>query len=398
MSRYTVNFDKTKYSFWGIAAALVTALTIFSQMPAVVSRGMSSSISRAIWIGFFSLILLIKRDSLKIRRVTIAFVTVGCYILFVLIASLLSPSGGYRTSLFNSVLLSFFILMVGLLIGKDITEQDMYLCGRVYVLATVLLAIVLYFDVYRGYNISNVVYAYSAKNSAGVILFTGALIAFVYGWERGKRFVNLINFLIIAFLVYMVLIMKVRAMIVCIPVVALCAVLRAPFRRKVRVPLLLACVALLIALQFDAVYDVLINNILFAGRGDDFASASSGRTEQWVFFFQNLQGKELFGDGKTEQESLILTAFLQCGLFMGTLIIAYAAWPVTWALRRTKRMANKHFFLLLLVAVTYFIDAVFEMLAPFGPGARCFYLWLIFGFSLAKGEGGVFTATRGERS
>ena len=55
-----------------------------------------------------------------------------------------------------------------------------------------------------------------------------------------------------------------------------------------------------------------------------------------------------------------------------------------------------HLFLLLLVAVTYFIDAVFEMLAPFGPGVRCFYLWLIFGIILARGQKNHLMSEKGE--
>lgn len=392
MSQYIPNTGKSKYSICGIGAAAATFLTVISQLPMLTSGGWSSLISRAVWIAFFGVILLIKWNDLKIHRVTFGFAVVICYFLFVLFAGLFN-GGGYRTGLFSCVLLSFFVLMVGLLIGKDLREQDLYLCGRVLVLGCLILGLVLYFDIYRHYDITYVVYAYNSKNSAGVILFTGALVAFVYGWNQ-KMLHNLLNLLVIVFLLYMVLIMKVRAVIICIPLVALCAILRAPFRKRVWIPLLLLCGALVIALQIDSVYELLIDNILLANRGDDLAAASSGRTDEWAAFLPNLQGKELLGDGVTEKESLIITAYLQCGVFMGTLIISYALWPLVWSLRRTSRTASKHMFLLLIVALSYFVDAIFEQLAPFGPGARCFWLWLLFGVIIARGESGIDISER----
>lgn len=384
MNHYPAVAKQTKYSFWGIVTAIATFLTVMSQLPALVEMGRSSLISRLVWLTFFGLILLLKFHDLKLRKITYALVTVGLYVLFVLVANVISPRGGYDTSLFSCVLLSFFVLVVGMLVGKTLTEQDLYLCGKVYVLTSLILAANLYFGYYRGYDIDNVVYAYGSKNSAGVILFTAALIAFVYGWQRGNLLGNLLNGVAVACLLYMVLVMKVRAVIVCIPLVALCAAIRAPFRKKVRIPLILLCVAVLVALQFDSVYDLLINNILFANRGEDLAGASSGRMTQWLKFFDNLRGQELFGDGRTEQESLILTAFLQCGIPVGGMIIAYGVWPLMWSLRRTNRSADRHMFLLLMVALSYFVNAIFEQLAPFGPGARCFYLWLLLGVLLAK--------------
>lgn len=381
MSHNISTFKERKHSTAGIGMALATFLTIMSQLPQVVANGWSSPISRIVWIAFFGIIVFSKWHLLKIRQVNFSFITIGIYILFVLLARLVN--GGYNTALFSCVLLSFFVLVVGLIIGKDITEQDLFLFGKVYTLSCLVLGLVLYFDVYRGYDITSVIYAYGSKNSAGVILFTGALVAFVYGWSQ-KKLYNLLNILVIAFLLFMVLIMKVRSVIICIPLVAFCAVLRAPFRRKLQIPLLLLCLALLIALQFDSVYDLLVNNILFANRGDTLADASSGRMDQWKNFARELSGNELFGDGKTERESLILTACIQCGIPMGFLIISYAVWPFVWTMRRTKRSSSKHMFFLLLVALSYFIVAIFEQLAPFGPGARCFCLWLLFGIILSK--------------
>lgn len=371
-----------EYSVYGNGMAICTFLTIISQLPQLVDMGLSSNVSRIVWLSFFAIVLLAQKG--RIELPTTGLVFMGGYFFFTLMASVIMDRSYYGTSLFSSVIMSFFIFVVGLGIGREITEKDLLRCAKTYVIASTILALVLYFTIYDTYDISSAVYGYGSKNSAGVILFTALLIAFVCGWREKARLNNLINLAIIVLLLLMVLIMKVRAMIVCIPVVALVAVIKAPFKRSIRLPIILLCIGVLIALQIDEVYDLMINDILFAGRGDDFVSASSGRTEQWAALFDNLQGKELLGDGITEQESLILTALLQCGIPMGIAIIWYALWPLKKMLYWSRRHKDNFVFLLFLVALVYFIDAIFEQLAPFGPGARCFYLWLMFGIMVAR--------------
>lgn len=371
-----------QYSVYGNGMAICTFLTIISQLPQLVDMGLSSNISRIVWISFFAIVLLTQKG--RIELPTMGLVFMGGYIFFILTASAVMGRSYYATSLFSSIVLSFFIFVIGLGIGKEITEKDLLRCAKTYVIASTILALVLYFTIYDTYDISSAVYGYGSKNSAGVILFTALLIAFVYGWREKARLNNLINLAIILLMLFMVLIMKVRAMIVCIPVVAIVAVIKAPFKRSIRLPIILLCIGVLILLQIDAVYDLLINDILFASRGEDFANASSGRIEQWSAFLDNMQGRELLGDGKTGQESLILTAFLQCGIPMGIAIVWYALWPLRKVLHWGVQRKDSHVFLLLLVALVYFIDAIFEQLAPFGPGARCFYLWLLFGIMVSK--------------
>ena len=39
-----------------------------------------------------------------------------------------------------------------------------------------------------------------------------------------------------------------------------------------------------------------------------------------------------------------------------------------------------------IIALSYAFNGIFEGLAPFGPGAKCFYLWLIVGVLLNRNE------------
>lgn len=380
--------EQKKYTFLGKSLSICTFLTVISQLPQIVNIGISSLISKIVWFIFLFLSMLAMRGQIKIniRKNIFAIVMMFVYILFATVVSVISNKQYYATSLFNSVLLSLFIFFIGSFVSQQITQYDYQRCAMAYLVASIILALDLYFTIYRGVDVSTVLYAYASKNSAGVIIFTGFLVAFVYGWRIHSKFLVILNVVTILFLIYLVLIMKTRAMIVCIPVVVGIAAMRAPFKRRIKIPMIIMCMVLIILLQNAKVYDMLINDILLGGRAGDLNSVSSGRLDQWLTLADNMRGNMFIGDGVTEQESLILTALIQCGLPMGIMIISYAAWPLVYAVHKVKKNHSYEVFLLLLVSIVYFIDAVFEQLAPFGPGARCFYLWLIFGILLAKDD------------
>ena len=44
---------------------------------------------------------------------------------------------------------------------------------------------------------------------------------------------------------------------------------------------------------------------------------------------------------------------------------------------------NEIWNILFLLSVGFIIDGLFEGLAPFGPGIKCYFLWLFFGIVLA---------------
>ena len=386
--------EPTKKIGIGNILTVVCFLTVMSQLPQIVSLGLSSLIAQVVWILFFGMVVYIKRDILIIKHFLISITFGVVYLIFVLLVSLISGTSYYTTGLFSVIVLSMFILFLSTQIGHDISSKDLINCGKAYILASLILAIDLYIFAYRGIDISNQQYQYASKNSAGVILMTAAIIAVMTDWRKLKKIEAIINIVCIAIFVVMIFIMKTRAMIVCVPVVIALLIWKAPMGKIFKTLLILLCVGSLIALQNEEVYDLVVNQIVFAGRKDNLDEMSSGRVNQWQHFGKYMEGNWIVGDGHTELESLILTAFVQCGALMGTLIILYALWPFLFSFVKVVRGdRSREIFLLLLISTVYFIDAIFEQLAPFGPGARCFYLWLILGILLSRS-----TKTEKERS
>ena len=147
---------------------------------------------------------------------------------------------------------------------------------------------------------------------------------------------------------------------------------------------LLGVLVLMYILLKPGLYDTLVNDIILGGReSDSLDDISSGRWSEWQNFFIDLGDNWLFGNGRMKRESLILTAILEYGIPMGLTIIMVAISPLRFAVLRLK--AKKRVIVVLFyVALCYFLNAVFEQLAPFGPGVKCYFMWLLFGVLLAQ--------------
>ena len=98
-----------QYSVYGNGMAICTFLTIISQLPQLVDMGLSSNISRIVWLSFFAIVLLTQKG--RIELPTMGLVFMGGYIFFILTASAVMGRSYYATSLFSSIVLSFFIFM-----------------------------------------------------------------------------------------------------------------------------------------------------------------------------------------------------------------------------------------------------------------------------------------------
>ena len=377
---------KKKTSLTGRVLAACCLLTVVSQLPQLVELNLSSTLGRVIWIGYFLFLCFVKNDG-KLsfpRELRIGIGVAFLFIIFVFTASFVRNISYYNSSLVLPFFMSIFLLLLGVQTGDIITKYDFENCCKAYVLGAVVLALNLYFSVFRGADLSGKTYLYGSKNSAAVILFTAFLIAFVYGWKKGGKIRNLLNAFVLALFVVLIFMMKTRAMIVCFPLVAFVSVIRAPFRKKLKLPLVAVCLVFVVLLANPEIYDLLVNDIILGGRGEDLNDISSGRFEQWLNFPDMIREKILFGDGATELEAFPLTALIQYGIPMGVILIFFAAYPVGFSIRRLNQHNDNASFLLLLVSLAYFADSIFEQLAPFGPGARCFFLWILFGIVISR--------------
>lgn len=368
----------------GKLLGIITFFTVLSQLPQVVNAGYSSLISRVIWgVGFIIVILcnenVVVKSFIRSMLLVIALFAFSGIQFFTFKTSLLS-------TLSSCILLSIFILFVSEVLGQKLKKNDLEYIAKCYVIASAIMALDLLFTTLQNFDLSNVVYAYASKNSAGVILFTGFVLTMIYGFKKKKTLNNALCIGAMGIFFLTILLLKTRAMIVCFPLVLILFIYCSPFGKKTKGIIIFISIMAIILLLNEQVYDIVINQIIFNNRNHTIKDVSSGRSSQWLMLGENLKDNWAIGDGKTEQESLILTALIQYGVFMGGFIILYSLWPLVYSLKTIRNANNKHIFCLLCVSAVYFVDAIFEQLAPFGPGVRCFYLWLLFGVILSNNK------------
>lgn len=368
----------------GKKLVIVCFFSVLSQLPIFIELKISSAMTQIIWIVL--LILLLFKNNMKFtikKNVVYVGSLVVCVIISSMITSLITGTNYCGTSLFTSIILSFFVLVVGSMAGTDINLYDLEKCGTAYSLASFLVAINIYFDFFHNNEIQGSSYLYASKNSIAVIFMTALCIVYYGKWNSKKKFANFFKVIELLTFTYMIMVMKCRAMIVILPIVYIFPLFKRSTSKKVKVLIIMICVASFILLQNNMIYDRLINDIILAGRGSDINDISSGRFDMFINFNADMKGKWLIGDGKTFKECFYLASIIQYGLVIGSVFIIFAISPLIF-LSMLQKKKNHMGIIFMIIICVYLEDGLFEQLSPLGPGTRCFFVWLLFGIAISN--------------
>ena len=139
-------------------------------------------------------------------------------------------------------------------------------------------------------------------------------------------------------------------------------------------------VLLFVSTRFN---NFVFNNVLFAGRNaSSLNELTSGRVDIITSFPRSISGSWLTGIGPTYIDCFPLSAILQFGIVGGIITILISLQPFFKSFKR--RGASNGWNLLFLIAIGYSVNGLFEGLTPFGPGVKCYYMWLLFGILIGR--------------
>lgn len=371
----------------GIALAIVCFASNISQLPIFVNLGLSSMLAMATW-ALFIIYCIGHNIKWKIgsKLLPILFVAI-LYFIFLCLMEVFTNKAYLASSIIYPFFLSVFILVVAYNVGDFLNgKNDIQLIATAYIAGAILVGGNIFFEYLVNADIADRVYAYDSKNSVAQILLTAFLLLLFYKISNKKIFHKIVSLSLSAFLLITVLLLKSRATIIVIPFLAVFALLLGnQVNKRIRWGIIGLIVAVIVYLILSPnIYDILINDILLGGReSGSLDDISSGRWSEWTNFFADLGDGWFFGNGAIKRESLILSSILSVGIPMGLCIIFVAITPFIYSLANVK-CGNKEMRLLFFIAFCYFVNAIFEQQAPFGPGVKCYFLWLIFGIVLAK--------------
>ncbi len=287
-----------------------------------------------------------------------------------------------------NIVISVAIMVLSYVFFSSVDVDDRFI--NILCVNLMICGVIMGIDVYNnyfsaGYDLEKSLYLYKQKNSMGHILVSLCIIVLMLFRTRYKL-KKVLSYLFIIFMLYLVIIMKARATIFGLIFVILFFVLRSRNRRaqiSVVVVLLLSMVLLLSNPKY---FDILVNNIML--NNHDFGNVdklSSGRLHLMAEAIDNFKGHELFGVGMYYVDNFPLNVLVQYGIVGATLVyilVLFVSIRIAFRLKLESRygMAAELLFVLTVM------NAMFEAYPPFGPGVKCFLMWLLFGFCLSDNK------------
>lgn len=358
-------------------------LSNFSQFPFLVRTGLTQRLAFPGWILLVISIILSGR--LKIHKEVINQIGLGvALVIWLLFDTLFVGKMQFSSSIFYSYMISIFIFLLGYFASEYVDERVLSNINSIFVGSILIVSaniFVEYFGV--GYNLATRLYAYSSKNSVSQIIFT-AIVLLIVRYRPERTIGKIIKITALAFELYVILLLRSRATLVSLILCVLVIVFARDTNKKIKVSVSIVALGIIVLLFANENFNNFIfNNVLFAGRNaSNLNELTSGRVDILTSFPQLISGNWITGIGPTYYECFPLSSILQFGIVGGMLCILISLMPLLQSIKN--HHFSEYWYLLLLISIGYCVNGLFEGLTPFGPGVKCYYMWLLFGIIISK--------------
>lgn len=362
---------------------LACFLSNISQLPYFVSSGITRMLNMPVWVLVLGYLVMKGQIQLthKIARPLYALYVV---IAGMLVLSIFWENSYFNSSVFSNLFLSLFIYCLGGFAGRYISEEGLRAILWTYAVSAFLVSVSIYTQFFAsGFDLSSRVYAYSSKNSISQIILTSVMILMFLKANERKTF-KYIKALIILFEIVIMVLLRSRATIVGFLACLIYIILGKQFNKKLKKFLLLMLFAgIVVVLTNSKISNIVFDQILFAGRdASDIDALTSGRASILKTFPTRIAGHWLTGVGALYFECFPLSVILQFGIVIGPIILGISYLPIISCFFYKQNQECIEIFTS--VCVIYAINSVFEGLAPIGPGAKCYFMWLLYGLILGQ--------------
>lgn len=366
-----------KSSLYRNLIVLACILCNLTQIPTLYNNRMLSLGYSAVWL-LLMIIMLVYDPQVDIRY----FILPALFDAYCIILSFIK--GGYTSSdLFRPVNLCTFILLIGILAGKYLEESDLKKISSAFILSSLIVAIYLYFDIFRGIDwASTEGYLYGAKNSAGQIFLTAIILLALFFFKKQK----VVSVILCSFFGALIIMMKSRATLLTLVLVIIYIVLFAIKRPLYKVIGICIIIAVAITILTDeSLYNLYVNQIMLNNKDiNDFSAITSNRDVHYEFFERYFGQCWLVGTGGTYLESMPLAVLMSYGVLGGIPVLLYSLFPLYIGIKDANKRKDYRIFChtIISLGLVMWINGVFEEQSPFGPGVKCYFLWLVTGVFL----------------
>lgn len=337
-----------------------------------------------LWIGVIIECLVTCR--LKFSKCSRNILSLGAFFYFlVLLLTLVSSTNNYfSSSIVSTFGISMMLFLCGCALGNKLNENDVEVICRWFVMGSIVMGSFWFFqNISNGFNLTSRIYnnVLFNKNSAAQLI-SSAVCILILGINQNKEKKNTFLRIILAlFLTIILLLMRSRASILCFSIAIIMMLLSKYTNKRIkRWILIVMIIAMILLLSNSNIREILIKQILYANRDvNSLDNLSSGRIGIYSMFWNIVKGKELTGNGALYYECFYLSAIIQFGFPVGLYLWGFIIY-VLKSIKKLYKIVN-YGWLLMILALSYSINGLFEGLPPFGPGTKNFLLWLLFGIA-----------------
>lgn len=377
-----VCFPNSSLRFYILQVAI--ALSILSQAPYIwkLSGIPTQLLIMPFWI-LLGVVSVFSRIDME-RSFLFFLLTIGYLISTIALLDIVTGVSYVFNGLSQQLYLAVGILVLGYW-NADVIVHYWKIIAVTFLGASLLISADIYFHYFRGYTFSNIDYVYRAKNSAASIFLSAVILNLsLYNrkWALWRKVLLLASS---GLLIYMCILMRSRAVLlatVTLPIVYIWFQQISWYRKLGRIIGFITVIG--IFLLNSTVYNFFINNLFLMVTSESRLSSlsldhiSSNRFVYFEVFAKEISGHELTGIGYYYMDNFYLESLLNYGYIVGIAVILVALSPILYALWQ-RFIPYRFYITFLALAFSYTINALFEGYAPFGPGAKSFILWLVFG-------------------
>lgn len=355
----------------------IFSLTLLSQLPNLRENSFAQSI---LFLWFLPVFIFFRKNFFISRIFKPFLIFYILWVVFLLFINFFNYNY-FDFGLIRSFSLVIFIYMIGYAFSF-VMQKEVFikLISISCFILVPLLAIVIYNTQLTDYDIEDRIYAYNGKNSASQIIATGFII--IVAFIKNKGILLYLKILVLAFLLFVLFYLKSRGTIIPFVIFPIILIFFTKGNNKTKKIFFALLVLLILSIViFFKEYVFFFENVILAGRdADSIDSIASGRFTQYnrfeVFFLNPFVG---LGKEAPFIESFYLVNLVQFGVIGSFFVFLALLQPIHFYQKYCNGTDRLELVFAILIGL-YYINGFFEAVAPFGPGVKCFMLWLFFGY------------------
>ena len=326
---------------------------------------------------------------LRFSKQAVYFIGLGVVFYFLILLLTIFGSGNtyISSSICSTIGISIMVFICGAALGNKLNADDVQVILRWFVLGSLVMGSVYFFrNLSTGFNLTSRIYStVSFNKNSTAQLISSAICILILGINKNRtKKDTVIRLLLIIYLTIILLLLRSRSCILCFAFAIVIILLSRYTNKKVKKWIYAVLTIAILLLVFNPmIRNTFIQQILFANR--DFSNLNdltSGRINIYSRFWDLVKGHELVGNGALYYECFYLSAIVQFGFPVGLYLWGFVLHALN-GIRKIYKNFN-YGWLLMILALSYSLNGIFEGLPPFGPGTKNFLLWLLFGIACSQ--------------